>query len=172
MFNCNVAKRSKQQKQMPPKLPATPSGCTNFKLRQLLRRVSLGYDHSMAECGLKITQYSLLSHVEKLGPITQAELAKTMGMDSSTLSRNLRPLEAAGWIAVEAGDDARSHALVCTASGKEKRKEAQTLWKRAQLQLNERVGVDDVIALHALIDRMTLALAENAESADRSKDAA
>jgi len=43
------------------------------------------------------------------------------------------------------------------------------LWKRAQLQLNERVGVDDVIALHTLIDRMTLALAE---SADEAKDAA
>ena len=60
-----------------------PRGCTNFKLRQLLRRVSLVYDRAMAECGLKITQYSLLTHVEKLGPITQADLAKTMGMDSS-----------------------------------------------------------------------------------------
>lgn len=126
----------------------------------------------MATCGLKITQYSLLCHIEKLGPITQAELAKTMGMDSSTLSRNVRPLEAAGWIVVTAGDDARSHALVVTTSGRQKRKEAQTLWKRAQLQLNKTVGVDDVIALHALIDRMTLALAVNAESADKSKEAA
>ena len=155
-----------------PKVTSAPSGCTNFKLRQLVRRVSLGYDHAMAECGLKITQYSLLAHVEKLGPITQADLAKTMGMDSSTLSRNLRPLETAGWITVKAGDDARSHALVVTPSGLQKRKEAQTLWKRAQLQLNETVGVDDVIALHVLIDRMTLALAENAQNADKSKDAA
>ena len=56
-----------------------PRGCTNFKLRQLLRRVSLVYDHAMAECGLKITQYSLLSHVDRLGPITQADLARAMG---------------------------------------------------------------------------------------------
>ena len=143
--------------------PATlPRGCTNFKLRQLLRRVSLVYDHAMAECGLKITQYSLLSHVEKLGPITQADLAKAMGMDSSTLSRNLRPLESAGWVAVHAGDDARSHALSLTASGRKKRTQAQTLWKQAQLQLNDTVGVDDVIALHALIDRMTDALSSEA----------
>ena len=143
---------------------ALPRGCTNFKLRQLLRRVSLVYDHAMAECGLKITQYSLLSHVEKLGPITQTDLAKAMGMDSSTLSRNLRPLESAGWVAVHAGDDARSHALSLTASGRKKRTQAQTLWKQAQLQLNETVGVDDVIALHALIDRMTDALlAESVE---------
>ena len=81
-----------------------------------------------------------------------------MGMDSSTLSRNLQPLESAGWVAVHAGDDARSHALSLTASGRKKRTQAQALWKQAQLQLNNTVGVDDVIALHALIDRMTHAL--------------
>ena len=83
-----------------------PRGCTNFKLRQLLRRVSLVYDHAMAECGLKITQYSLLTHVDRLGPITQADLARAMAMDSSTLSRNLKPLQTAGWVSVRAGDDA------------------------------------------------------------------
>ena len=146
----------------PAKPSLAPRGCTNFKLRQLLRRVSLVYDRAMAECGLKTTQYSLLSHVEKLGPITQADLAKAMGMDSSTLSRNLRPLESAGWVAVHAGDDARSHALSLTTSGRKKRTQAQALWKRAQLQLNETVGVDDVIALHTLIDRMTDALTTEA----------
>jgi DNA-binding MarR family transcriptional regulator len=135
-----------------------PSGCTNFKLRQLLRRVSLVYDRAMADCGLKTTQYSLLTQVEKLGPITQAELAKEMGMDSSTLSRNLKPLQSAGWIAVQAGDDARSHALTMTASGRKKRTEARALWKRAQLQLNEIAGLEDIVALHGLIDRMTVAL--------------
>ena len=146
-----------------------PRGCTNFKLRQLLRRVSLVYDRAMAECGLKITQYSLLTHVERLAPITQADLAKAMGMDSSTLSRNLRPLESAGWVAVHAGEDARSHALSLTASGRKKRTQAQALWKQAQRQLNDTVGVDDVIALHALIDRMTNALSTDAAE---EKDAA
>ncbi len=145
--------------------PSAPRGCTNFKLRQLLRRVSLVYDRAMAECGLKTTQYSLLTHVEKLGPITQAELAKAMAMDSSTLSRNLKPLQSAGWVAISAGSDARSHALTMTASGRKKRVEAQILWKRAQLQLNETVGLHDVIALHGLIDRMTDALALETEEA-------
>lgn len=145
-----------------------PRGCTNFKLRQLLRRVSLVYDHAMAECGLKITQYSLLTHVDRLGPITQADLARAMAMDSSTLSRNLKPLQAAGWIAVRAGDDARSNALALTAAGRRKRGDAQALWKKAQVQLNETVGVDDVIALHALIDRMSEALANDTTDGERN----
>jgi DNA-binding MarR family transcriptional regulator len=143
----------------PPAASASPRGCTNFKLRQLLRRVSLVYDHAMAECGLKTTQYSLLSHLDKLAPITQADLAKAMAMDSSTLSRNLRPLQNAGWVAVESGADARSHALALTASGRKKRALAQVQWKKAQLSLNERVGIDDVAALHELIDRVSGALA-------------
>ncbi len=148
-----------------PALQTAPRGCTNFKLRQLLRRVSLVYDRAMAECGLKTTQYSLLTHIEKLGPITQAELAKVMAMDSSTLSRNLKPLQSAGWVAIQAGSDARSHALTMTASGGKKRFEAQILWKRAQLQLNATVGLNDVIALHGLIDRMTDALSLEADEA-------
>ena len=79
----------------------------------------------------------------------------------STLSRNLKPLQTAGWVAVRAGDDARSNALALTAAGRRKRSEAQGLWKKAQLQLNDTVGVDDVIALHALIDRTSAALAND-----------
>ncbi len=152
-------------KSSPPALQTAPRGCTNFKLRQLLRRVSLVYDRALAESGLKTTQFSLLTHVEKLGPITQAELAKVMAMDSSTLSRNLKPLQSAGWVAIQAGADARSHALTMTASGSKKRVETQVLWKRAQLQLNETVGLHDVIALHGLIDRMTDALSVEIEDA-------
>ena len=145
--------------------PTAPRGCTNFKLRQLLRRVSLVYDRAIADSGLKTTQYSLLSHVEKLGPITQAELAKAMAMDSSTLSRNLKPLQTAGWVAIQAGDDARSHALTMTVSGRKKRAEARALWKRAQLQLNDVVGLEDIVALHGLIDRISDALSLETDEA-------
>jgi len=75
-----------------------PSGCSNFKLRQLMRRVSQHYDAELGKIGLKTTQYSLLSHVARLGPIRPSELAQAMTIDASTLTRNLKPLAAAGWI--------------------------------------------------------------------------
>jgi len=46
-----------------------PQGCTNLKLRQVDRMVTRHYDRYVAEVGLKNTQYALLSHVVKLGPI-------------------------------------------------------------------------------------------------------
>jgi DNA-binding MarR family transcriptional regulator len=129
-----------------------PQGCTNLKLRQLMRRVSQLYDAELAAAGLRTTQYSLLSHIVKLGPLRPVDLARTMRMDASTLTRNLRPLVDAGWVQVEAGPDARSRLVRATAAGREKRQEAQRRWRVAQEALNERLGAKRVVALHALVD--------------------
>ena len=129
-----------------------PKGCTNLKLRQLMRRMSQYYDSEMAQAGLRTTQYSLLSYVDKLGPVRPGDLAAGLKMDASTLTRNLRPLVDAGWLVVEAGEDARSRLVSLTPAGREKRAEAKRRWKVAQEGINRLLGVEQVVALHALID--------------------
>jgi DNA-binding MarR family transcriptional regulator len=84
-----------------------------------------------------------------------------MGMDASTLTRNLRPLVEQGWCEQGPGADARSRLVTITPAGKLKRAEALTHWKRAQLSLNERLGADTVVALHAMIEQVQSALAEH-----------
>ena len=133
--------------------PATqPRGCTNLKLRQLSREVTRHYDAYVVRTGLKNTQYSLLSHVVLLGPIQPVELARRMKLDASTLTRNLQPLVAQGWVEVGPGADARSRLISATADGRAKRAEAQRAWKQAQLALNQRLGEARVVQLHELID--------------------
>jgi DNA-binding MarR family transcriptional regulator len=129
-----------------------PQGCTNLKLRQLMRRVARHYDAELGKTGLKTTQYSLLSYALKLGPIRPGDLAREMKMEPSTLTRNLRPLVDAGWLRLEAGADARSRLVSITDAGREKRQEAQRRWRAAQEGINAALGVPRVLALHALID--------------------
>jgi DNA-binding MarR family transcriptional regulator len=129
-----------------------PQGCTNLKLRQLMRRVAQHYDAEVGKTGLKGTQYSLLSYVVKLGPIRAVDLATQMKINTSTLSRNLQPLVAAGWIAIKPGDDARSRLIAATEAGQHKRTEAQRKWRVAQEGINQLLGSERVVALHALID--------------------
>ena len=129
-----------------------PQGCTNFKLRQLMRRVAQFYDGELGHAGLKTTQYSLLSHVLRLGPMRPGVLAQAMRLDASTLTRNLKPLIDAGWLEQVAGDDARSRTVRITEAGRQKRSEAQAHWKVAQQRLNATLGEARVLALHALID--------------------
>jgi DNA-binding MarR family transcriptional regulator len=146
---------------------ATPRGCTNLKLRQLSRAVTRHYDAYVAPTGLKNSQYSLLSHVVLLGPIKPSALAARMRVDASTLTRNIQPLVAQGWLVQGPGEDARSRLVEATSLGREKRAEGQRAWKQAQLALNARLGADRVIALHQLVDDClaTLDAADDEEEA-------
>ena len=129
-----------------------PHGCTSFKVRQLMRRLSTHYDAEVSQSGLKTTQYSLLSHLKRLGAVRPVDLAAELKMTASTLSRNLQPLIAAGWVAQSAGADARSRLVALTPEGEVKWREAQHHWKAAQQKLNALLGVERVLALHQLID--------------------
>lgn len=141
-----------------------PQGCTNLKLRQLNRVVTRHYDGYVAEAGLKNTQYALLSQIVRLGPIRPGELARRMQMDASTLTRNLQPLAAQGLLTIGAGSDARSRLVEATEAGIAKRTEGQRAWKAAQTALNERLGVERVVELHAMLDACIACLGEDAEN--------
>jgi DNA-binding MarR family transcriptional regulator len=145
--------------------PTKPQGCTNLKLRQLGRMVTRHYDHYMSAVGLKNTQYALLSHIVKLGPIRPSDLAKRMQMDASTLTRNLQPMAAQGWLTVGAGENARSRLVEATSAGYVIRSEGQRAWKTAQLALNERLGLERVLALHDLLDSSIASLDEEPHDA-------
>ena len=154
----------------PPKLQPKsqpepkPQGCTNFKLRQLGRVMTRHYDHYLTAVGLKNTQYALLSHVVKLGPIRPSDLSRRMQMDASTLTRNLQPMAAQGWLTIGEGADARSRLVTATPQGQDKRAQGQRAWKQAQLALNALLGVDRVVALHDLLDASLAVLDEAGES--------
>jgi DNA-binding MarR family transcriptional regulator len=131
--------------------------------------MSQHYDAELGKAGLKATQYSLLGHVLKLGPIRPRELAQVMRLDASTLTRNLKPLVEAGWLRIEAGSDGRSRSVTITDSGRAKRDEAQRYWKAAQEGINRTLGVERVLALHALIDDSLELLANNNDGAANEK---
>ncbi len=106
----------------------------------------------MKRIGLKNSQYALLSHVVLAGPIAASELAERMRLDASTLSRNLQPLLAQGWLVQLPGKDRRSRLLAATEVGRAKRLQGQRAWKQAQLALNAQLGDERVAALHTLVD--------------------
>ncbi len=146
--------------------PARPQGCTNLLLRQLMRRVARHYEAEVGKTGLKGTQYWLLSHAVKNGPLRPVDFAAQFKVDPSTLSRNLKPLVAAGWLEQVPGPDARSHLIQATPLGREKRAEAQRRWRVAQEELNGLLGPDRVVALHALIDEAMAALGDDGVGLD------
>lgn len=145
---------------------APPRGCSNFKLRQATRLVSRHYDSHVASAGLKTSQYSLLSHIAALGPVRPADLAARMGLEPSTLTRNLQPLVAQGWAVVGPGTDGRSRQVTLTDTGRAKRSEGQRAWKKAQLAFNNKLGEARVAQLHALLDECLQLMADDGAVGD------
>lgn len=135
-----------------PDPAARISGCTCFKLRKLTRRLTRLYDVHLAAAGLRLTQYSLLAVLVRAGATTMSRLADVMGMDRTTLTRNLKPLAEAGWVEVSAGADARERIVSVTDAGRETWQAARAHWRRAQDEVNRTLGAEEVATLHALLD--------------------
>src|SRR5262245_55981237 len=116
---------------------ATPCLCN--ALRQATRAVSRLYDEEMREVGLRTTQYSLLQRLRRGGEIRQRDLGELTSLDETTLTRNLRPLIDAGWVAIHPGEDRREKLVRLTDAGAAKLREARPAWERAQQRLRSRL---------------------------------
>ena len=133
------------------------SPCTCFRLRRAARQVSQLYDRALAGAGLNVNQYSILRHAR--APRTLGALAARLGMDRTTLTRNLQPLLRDGWLAEERGDDPRQRVLSITDAGRQRLEQAQPLWRRAQRRVDALLGPASRTRLHASLDAVDAALA-------------
>jgi DNA-binding MarR family transcriptional regulator len=138
----------------PPREPPL-RGCTCAKLRRLTRRVTAVYDAELAAAGLRVTQYSLLAQLRQAceagSPLSQ--LAERLDMDRTTLTRNLKPLEAAGWVrSAPSHVDGRVRSVFLTPKGEAKFQAARPLWRHAQDQVNATIGHEQIATLHAELD--------------------
>jgi DNA-binding MarR family transcriptional regulator len=128
--------------------------CNCHSLRQATRRVTQLYDRALAPLDLRTTQYSLLSEVAQLGPISLIPLADALVMDRATLGHNIRPLEARGYLAMTVGKDRRIREVSITKAGRKILAEAQPLWKRAQAVFEKEIGTEESAAMRAVLHRV------------------
>jgi DNA-binding MarR family transcriptional regulator len=104
-------------------------------LRQASRAVSRLYDDELRAVGLRTTQYSLLQLLRRSGEMRQRDLARVTLHEETSLTRSLRPLVDARWVAVRTGDDRREKWFQITPLGVAKIEEGRTAWERAQARI-------------------------------------
>jgi DNA-binding MarR family transcriptional regulator len=135
-----------------PVAEAPITGCTCDRLRKLARRLTQRYDAYLAPTGLRLTQFSLLAHLMRGGPATMSALAELLEMDRTTLTRNLKPLADAGLVTMDAGRDARERVVSVSDQGRTVWRAAREHWRRAQDEVNQMLGLEQVVALHGALD--------------------
>ncbi|MFT3762389.1 MAG: MarR family winged helix-turn-helix transcriptional regulator [Pseudoxanthomonas sp.] len=140
------------------------SRCTCFHLRRAARRTTQVYDRELAKVGLSLNEYSILRRAGE--PKQLGVLAEALGMDRTTLTRNLKPMIEAGWIQERRSEnDARQKLIVASAAGRRLLKRALPHWRNAQDRIEALFGAEQTLALHDDLARLDRALNEPGETA-------
>ncbi len=111
-------------------------------LRMTARAVTQVYDDALRPVGLRVTQFSLLGRAASMGPVESWRLSEALGLDKTTFSRNLRPLERRRLIAIEPGEDRRTRLVRVTPAGEKLLKEAAACWRSVQASFKKRLGAN------------------------------
>jgi DNA-binding MarR family transcriptional regulator len=130
------------------------ANCACLKVRMAARAVTRAYDAALRPVGLRATQLSVLVAVAIDGAISIAALADFLGMDRTTLTRNLRPLEKEGLIFVGPEGWRRSRILEITSKGQSRLREALPLWENAQNALRQKLGYQAWLSVRNGLDQL------------------
>lgn len=108
------------------------ANCVCFNLSRVTRVASQFFDAEMRRHGIRTTQGAILQALNARENWSMAELSSWLGMDRTTLVRNLRPLQRDGWVEIVGGGRGSRVELLITAKGREKIKEVMPAWRSAQ----------------------------------------
>lgn len=134
--------------------------CSCFNLRRATRAVTQIYDRLLEPAGLRATQFTLLVSMASTAAPTLTDMAHSLVMDRTTLTRNLKPLEKMGFIESSVPRDKRSKAYSLTAKGRETLALGLPLWQKAQSKVMTALGQDHYELLLKELDYVTKSVGE------------
>lgn len=142
----------------------TPCAC--YRARSMARAITGLYDEMLDDSGLRTTQLAILSAIRMHGAVSMQQLAAELGVDPSTMTRTLLPMERDGFVASEPGEDRRVRELALTPKGHRKLAEAGRLWAAAQQKLREKIGSERFERLLADMGEVLAALRDQPAAAE------
>jgi DNA-binding MarR family transcriptional regulator len=124
--------------------------CLCLASRRAARGLTRAFDRQLRPHGIRATQFSILVMLLMRGPLRIGELAEYLGLERTTLTRNLAVIEEKGWVAIRPGDDARARVVAVTKKGQAAVTAARAAWRKAQQAASAAIGNAGVDALRAL----------------------
>jgi DNA-binding MarR family transcriptional regulator len=120
------------------KLLSLPCACAS--LRRSSRALTAVYEESLRPQGLTLSQFTILQVLSLAGELTQGALGEVLVMDSTSLSRTLRPMITKKWVVMRRGDDRRQRFISLAAAGRSKFRHASPAWETTQHKLRSELG--------------------------------
>jgi DNA-binding MarR family transcriptional regulator len=132
--------------------------CVCFNLRRVARAVTKFYDAEMRRHGIRPTQGSILASLMAKDAWNMAELSDWLGMERTTLVRNLRPLQRDGFVKSVGGGRGNRVELTITTKGRNLIEKLAPAWKAAQSGVVKTLGENRWSAILSDLETATLAL--------------
>ena len=137
--------------------------CLCLHTQRAARAVARRFDEAMKPLGLRSGQFSLLMSLNRPEPPTLGAVSELLGMDRTTLSSNLKPLERRGLVQIRSDKtDRRARRLSLTDAGRRLLASATPIWIREHAQI-EAAFDSDAQALRRNLDRLSGAARARAE---------
>jgi DNA-binding MarR family transcriptional regulator len=134
---------------------ASVAACAGWASRLAARRITNFLEERMRGADLSLAQFGLMAQIAAAPDDTLGALAQRTGLDQSTLSRNLKGLEAAGLVEIAiAENDQRRRAVWLTEQGAHRLEAAIPVWRNAHAALAKQVDPRLALKLGAATERL------------------
>lgn len=111
--------------------------CLSMNLRRTERLVTRHYDAYLAPAGVTAVQLPMLATIASAAQPSFRMLTEQLGLDRSTLSRNLALLERIGYVDIGPSSGPKPGLISLTAKGRDVLRRAHVQWKHAHQALME-----------------------------------
>lgn len=135
--------QAKRTKNLVADARAVLRSCIGTNIRQAERIITRFLETRLQVTGLSVAEFTLLAQIAAAPDDTIAALAKRLGLDPSTLSRNLRALEKKMLVEIVVAEaDLRRRAVWLTEAGARKLEATLPVWRKANARLAETLSSD------------------------------
>ena len=115
--------------------------CLCLHVQRAARTLARRFDEALRPVGLTNGQFSLMMSLNRPAPAGMGPVAALLGMDRTTLTAALKPLERRGLVAVAADPaDRRSRLLSLTADGHTVLASAVPIWQATHAAVEAQLG--------------------------------
>ena len=129
--------------------------CKCIRLRKASNNLTKIYDSALIKVGLKITQFSTLKNIQKLGKTNIRDLSSELELDRTTVLRNIEKLIKMDLVSYKYENDDKNKIIQLTTIGKNKLKEAIIIWRETQHKYIKALGEKNYKEIETVISKIS-----------------
>jgi DNA-binding MarR family transcriptional regulator len=132
-----------------------PQACLTHGLMRAARSVARGFEAEAAGLGVTAPQFTALTRLAFMGPMTVSQIAARVDADRTTMTRNLGVMAGKGWITEGSAEDRRERVWQLTDAGRQILAQGMPVWQAWQARLVDRLGPEAATQLLATLKSLS-----------------